>query len=83
MALKKQLIFAFSLVACALAAQAETVFVQDRDVFVRLPNYDESKIAPYTLEDPLTFIDGRKVENAADWAVAHRAMAYPRTTGCG
>ncbi|MBE6395753.1 MAG: hypothetical protein E7046_01960 [Lentisphaerae bacterium] len=74
MALKKQLIFAFSLVACALAAQAETVFVQDRDVFVRLPNYDESKIAPYTLEDPLTFIDGRKVEDAADWAVRRKEI---------
>ena len=24
----------------------------------REPNYDESKVAPYTLEDPLTFADG-------------------------
>ena len=30
-------------------------------------NYDESRIAPYTLEDPLTFVDGRKVKTAADW----------------
>ena len=27
----------------------------------RPPNYDEAKVAPYTLEDPLTFADGRKL----------------------
>lgn len=32
------------------------------------PNYDPEKIAPYTLEDPLTFLDGRKVTNAAEWS---------------
>ena len=32
------------------------------------PNYDVDKIAPYTLEDPLTFLDGSKVKNADDWA---------------
>ena len=32
------------------------------------PNYDKSKIAPYTLEDPLTFVDGTKVASPADWA---------------
>ncbi len=26
-------------------------------------NYDESKVGPYTLEDPLRFADGRKVKN--------------------
>lgn len=36
-------------------------------VFGRPPNYDESKVAPYTLEDPLTFVDGRKVVTPADW----------------
>lgn len=35
--------------------------VFDRDVAVRAPNYDKSKIAPFELEDPLTFLDGRKV----------------------
>jgi len=30
-------------------------------------NYDEDKVGPYTLEDPLTFVNGRKVRNAADW----------------
>lgn len=27
----------------------------------RKPNYDESKIAPYTLEDPLSFADGTRL----------------------
>ena len=31
------------------------------------PNYDKSLIGPYTLEDPLEFLDGSKVRNAADW----------------
>jgi lysophospholipase L1-like esterase len=44
-----------------LNAEMKTVKVFDRDVAVREVNYDKSKIPPYTLEDPLTFIDGRKV----------------------
>ena len=31
------------------------------------PNYDVSKISPYTLEDPLTFMDGTRVVTADDW----------------
>ncbi|MDO4948690.1 MAG: hypothetical protein Q4E55_00755 [Bacteroidales bacterium] len=31
-------------------------------------NYDESKVGPYTLEDPLQFADGKLVKDAADWA---------------
>lgn len=30
-------------------------------------NYDESKIPPYTLDDVLTFANGEKVRDAADW----------------
>lgn len=30
-------------------------------------NYDESKIKPYTLPDPLVFKDGRKVSSAEQW----------------
>ena len=30
-------------------------------------NYDESKVGPYTLEDPLTFASGKKVKNQKDW----------------
>ena len=43
----------------AIAACAETVFVQDREVFVHDANYDKDKIPSYTLEDPLVFVDGR------------------------
>ncbi len=31
-------------------------------------NYDESKVRPYTLPDPLTFADGTPVRSAAAWA---------------
>ena len=30
-------------------------------------NYDASKIAPFTLEDPLTFLNGEKVTDTASW----------------
>ncbi|MEM6648040.1 MAG: acetylxylan esterase, partial [Bacteroidota bacterium] len=30
-------------------------------------HYDESRVADYTLPDPLTFEDGRRVPTAADW----------------
>ena len=30
-------------------------------------NTDESKVGPYTLEDPLCFADGRPVQTAEDW----------------
>jgi len=33
----------------------------------RPPNYDESKIAPYTLPDPLTFADGTKLTSPDQW----------------
>ena len=61
-----------SFAACAAVLLAGTGFGQveralDRDVVVREPNYDESKIGPYALEDPLRFLDGRKV-TAANWA---------------
>lgn len=31
------------------------------------PNYDESKIPPYTLANPLEFLDGRIVKSKEDW----------------
>lgn len=40
-----------------------------RTVSAQEVNYDESKIAPYTLEDPLTFTDGRKVNTPEDWQI--------------
>ncbi len=43
-------------------------------VTARPPNYDESKVAPYTLEDPLTFADGRKLKSAADWPARRKEI---------
>ena len=71
--MKKMLILLLG-AAGATGSFAETVFVQDREVFVHAANYDKSKIPPYTLEDPLTFVDGRKVKTAADWAERRREI---------
>ena len=38
------------------------------------PNYDPEKIAPYTLEDPLTFLDGSKVASPEDWKRRRREI---------
>ncbi len=38
------------------------------------PNYNESKVAPYALENPLVFSDGRKVDSAAAWAKRRREI---------
>ena len=51
-----------TMLAAALAA------VQLSAAPIRPPvNYDESKIPPYTLEDPLEFVDGTKLKSPADW----------------
>ena len=52
--------------AIKIAFSAVTV-VSSLAAGAREPNYDEGMVAPYTLEDPLTFADGRKVAGAADW----------------
>ena len=63
------------LTACASVICAETAIVQDgREVYVHAVNYDVSKIAPYTLEDPLTFADGSKVKTVEDWAKRRREI---------
>lgn len=36
------------------------------------PNYDENKVPPYTLPDPLVGADGRPVRSAADWRARRR-----------
>ena len=33
----------------------------------RKVNYDESAVAPYSLEDPLVFANGKKVRSKAQW----------------
>lgn len=40
----------------------------------REPNYDESKVAPYTLEDPLAFADGRKLKDASEWPARRKEI---------
>lgn len=37
-------------------------------------NYDKNKIGTYSLEDPLRFIDGRKVRNEKDWEVRRQEI---------
>lgn len=38
-----------------------------------ISNYDESQVSPYTLPDPLTMADGRKVTSADMWTRERRA----------
>ena len=37
-------------------------------------NYDESKVPPYTLPDPLVFADGRQVRTPAEWPARRREI---------
>jgi len=52
-------------------------------VFAREPNYDEAKVAPYTLEDPLEFADGRKLRDASAMSGAAANTARAATSGNG
>ena len=76
--MKKAVMLAVAMAAGWVFAQevkdGMTVRFFDRDVYVRDKNYDRSKIGPYVLEDPLTFVDGRKVRTAADWAERRREI---------
>jgi hypothetical protein len=38
----------------------------------RPANYDEAKIPPYTLPDPLVALDGRRISTGADWLARRR-----------
>jgi hypothetical protein len=38
-----------------------------------ISNYDEKKVPPYTLPDPLVFADGTPVRVARDWTTKRRA----------
>lgn len=55
------------------AASAATVSTLDREVVVREPNYDESKVGHFVLEDPLEFLDGRKVTRE-NWPARRREI---------
>ena len=43
-------------------------------VFARKPNYNEKAVAPYELEDPLVFVDGRKVVEPSQWPERRREI---------
>jgi len=45
------------IIAIAFIASLTTMYAQE-------VNYDESLVAPYTLPDPLRFVDGRKVKKS-------------------
>ena len=53
---------------------AAVLFVAAVRAGARPPNYDESKVAPYTLEDPLSFADGRKLKDASEWPARRREI---------
>ena len=43
-------------------------------VTARTPNYDESKVAPYKLEDPLVFADGTKLTSPEQWPTRRKEI---------
>ena len=55
-----------------MAVVAAALLAVDADA--REPNYDEAKVAPYTLEDPLTFADGRKLKDASEWPARRKEI---------
>ena len=57
-------------VGCAIAQTRSLVDAEARWDAKRgcwNPNTDEVKVAPYTLENPLVFESGRRVESVLDW----------------
>lgn len=63
-----------ALCAVALPAILASAAASDAPFPFREPNYDEEKVAPYTLEDPLSFAYGRRVEEPADWPERRREI---------
>jgi dienelactone hydrolase len=62
---------AISFVAIALLAQAQGP-VRTADKTGHVSNYDESKVKPYTLPDPLVMVNGTRVSDAKTWTTARR-----------
>lgn len=58
----------------AWVRQIDEVWHHKSAVRVRKPNYDEAKVAPYTLEDPLAFADGRKLKDASEWPARRKEI---------
>jgi hypothetical protein len=55
------------LVPAGLFLFSSALFAQTAEKPKIPANYDESLVGTYTLPDPLTFPDGKKVRNARDW----------------
>jgi len=56
----------------AHAAIAEPFKTTDLGINAPVANYDEAKIPPYTLPDPLRFANGKKVRTAKQWMKRRR-----------
>ena len=71
--LRKLLMFSylcFAVVAAPLHAQDRWSAAQQNEARTKAyatVNYDESAIPPYTLEDPLSYADGRKLRSKNEW----------------
>ena len=63
-----------------LAREFAILIFVDKTMTNQLPlpprevNYDEARVPPYTLPDPLVFADGRPVKDAKDWAARRREI---------
>lgn len=64
--MKQQLKLYILLAMIAVACASTRVWAQ--------VNYDESKVKPYTLEDPLRFVNGKKVKNLKDWELRRQEI---------
>ncbi len=53
---------------------ALALLVSSNSLWAQQVNYDESKIPPYKLEDPLRFVNGKKVRNAKDWELRRQEI---------
>ena len=59
---------------CAVVGNAGENKIPDIRADYDKPNYDPAKIAPYTLEDPLTFVNGKKVTTVDEWKIRRREI---------
>ncbi|MBE6376630.1 MAG: hypothetical protein E7050_09220 [Lentisphaerae bacterium] len=64
----------FSIVIFAVAAFAGGKEVPPVRTNYYEVNFDPAKIAPYTLEDPLTFLDGSKVTTPEQWKIRRQEI---------
>ena len=74
--MRRSLILSFVLASASVSPAYESRPVATNDYAgVRIEvNYSEGRVAPYVLEDPLTFADGRKVRTAVDWRLRRQEI---------